>query len=121
MKRVPFRLHPVSLKNAAHMLFPAAALALAAMLALPARAADDRPIKTRAAAIYPEIAKRMRIQGVVYVEAVVDARGKVDSARTVTGNIILAPAAEDAVRKWTFEPGAGTSKVKVDVSFVLAQ
>jgi len=106
-------------RRAALLLLQAAALVLVVTLALPAKAADDRAVRTKVAAIYPEVAKRMRIQGVVYVEATVDAGGKVSAAKAVGGNIILAPAAEDSVRKWTFEPGAGVSKVKVDVSFMM--
>jgi TonB family protein len=95
-----------------------AALTLALLMAMPGRAEDDRAVKVKAPCIYPAVAKRLGIEGVVHVEAVVDAEGKVQSAKAINGNIILAPAAEDAVRKWTFEPGPGTAKVKVEVSFV---
>jgi TonB family protein len=101
-------------------LVQAAALALAVTLAMPAMAADDRSVKSRVAPIYPDIAKRMKIEGVVNIQATVDPTGKVSEAKSVGGNLILAPAAEDAVRKWVFEAGPGTAKVKVDVNFVLA-
>jgi TonB family protein len=101
-------------------LFQAAALALVVTLAMPARAADDRAVKSRVAPIYPDIAKRMKVEGMVSVQATVDPNGKVSDAKSVGGNLILAPAAEDAVRKWVFEAGPSTSKVKVDVNFVLA-
>jgi TonB family protein len=101
-------------------LFQAAALALAVTMAMPAMGADDRAVKSRVAPIYPDIAKRMKIEGVVNIQATIDPSGKVSDAKSVGGNLILAPAAEDAVRKWVFESGAGTSKVKVDVNFVLA-
>jgi len=101
-------------------LLQAAALALVVTMAMPARAADDRSVKSRVAPIYPDIAKRMKIEGTVSIQATVDATGKVSEAKSVGGNLILAPAAEDAVRKWVFEAGAGTAKVKVDVNFVLA-
>lgn len=99
--------------------FPAIALALALTLAISARA-DDRAIKARVAPIYPEIAKRMKVEGTVSVEATVDATGKVTAAKSVGGNALLAPAAEDAVLKWKFDSGAGVSKVKVEINFVLA-
>jgi TonB family protein len=108
-------------KKAAVKLFQAAALALIVTMALPARAADDRAVKSRVAPIYPEIARRMKITGAVKIEATVDADGKVSEAKTVAGNRILAPAAEDAVRKWKFAPGAGTAKVNVEVDFAGAQ
>jgi TonB family protein len=108
---------PFWLKRAAVRLFQAAALALVITLAMPARAADERAVKTRVAPIYPDIARRMNVSGAVKIEATVDAEGKVTNAKAVNGNLILVPAAEDAVRKWRFAPGTGTSKVEVEINF----
>jgi len=94
---------------------------LALGLALPAGAADERSVKSRVAPNYPEIAKRMRIGGVVEVQATVDAEGKVTDAKAISGSRVLALAAEDAVRKWKFESGAGVSKVTVQINFALTQ
>jgi TonB family protein len=101
--------------------FQAAALALALAVTIPARAGDDRAVKSRVAPIYPELAKRMRITGLVKVEASVDADGKVTAVKTVSGNHSLSSAAEDAVSKWRFVPGSGPSTVDVDVNFTLGQ
>jgi TonB family protein len=90
-------------------------------MALPARAADDRAVKQRVSPVYPEIAKRMKIGGEVKLLATVDATGKVTDVKTVSGNHMLSVAAEDAVRKWKFEPGAGESHVDVAVTFNAAQ
>lgn len=101
------------------------ALALAAITgvagSLPARAAEDRPVRSRVAPVYPEIAKRMRIAGTVRVEATVDAAGKVTSAKAVSGSHTLGPAAEEAVIKWKYAPAEATSTVEVDVNFTLNQ
>ena len=97
----------------------AAVLALLLSLALPARAGDDRAVKTRVPPIYPEIAKRMKISGEVKLEVTVDADGKVKDAKTVSGNHVLGDAAEEAVRKWRFESGNGDATVVVSVTFAL--
>jgi TonB family protein len=101
----------------------AAAIALAVALALtsPVRADEDRAVKSKAPVIYPTAARRMGIEGVVQVEATVDAEGKVKEVKALNGSAILIPAAEDAVRKWTFEPGSGVVKVKVGVTFSMRQ
>lgn len=75
------------------VLFQAAVLALGLALALPAKAADLRAVKTRVAPVYPEIAKRMKIEGAVMVEVKVDGEGKVDAVKTVSGNRVLSAAA----------------------------
>ncbi len=97
----------------------AGGVALLLMMSVPSMGASDRAIKTRVAPVYPEIAKRLHVAGVVKVEATVSADGKVTDVRTVSGNHMLAPAAEDAVRKWKFVQGDGESMVTVDVGFTI--
>ncbi len=99
----------------------AAALALVLAMAMPARAADDRAVKLRVSPIYPEIAKRMRIAGAVRLEAIVDAQGKVTDVKTISGNHMLAVAAEDAVRQWRFVPGSSDTSVNVEINFAAGQ
>jgi TonB family protein len=108
---------PTGLGRAGIRTFQAAALALILAMVLPARAAEERAIKSRVAPVYPEIAKRMRISGAVKIEATVDAQGKVTDMKTVTGNHMLAVAAEDAVRQWKFAPGSGDTNVSVEINF----
>ena len=58
--------------------------AMAGMTLVPGaqtHAQDGRPIKSRVAPVYPEIAKRMRVTGVVRLAATVDAGGKVRSVK----------------------------------------
>jgi TonB family protein len=102
-------------------MFHAAALALILTIAMPARAADERAIKSRVAPVYPEIAKHMKIGGAVRLEATVDAQGKVTDVKTVSGNHMLAVAAEDAVRQWKFVPASSDSSVNVEVNFSTGQ
>ena len=109
--------HPYVARRARIALLQLAALALLSMMALPAHAGDGRAVKTRVAPVYPEIAKRMRIEGEVKLEATVNAEGNVTDVKEVSGNHVLALAAEDAVRKWKFESGSGDSTVIVAVNF----
>ena len=105
------------LRNTGKPWLQAAAPALLMALAIPACAEDARPIKSRVAPVYPEIAKRLQIEGVVSVQATVDPDGKVSGVKTLTGNHALAPSAEDAVRKWRFLPAPDQSTVVVEISF----
>jgi len=101
-----------------------AVFAAAMAIAMPLHAADehtDRAIKQRVAPTYPELAKRMRITGVVRVSATVAPDGSVSATKTVSGNHMLSGAAEDAVHKWKFVPASDESTVEVDINFALAQ
>jgi len=95
-------------------------LVLALALALSV-GAEERAVKSRVAPVYPEIAKRMKITGVVRLEVTVDPDGKVVDVKPVSGNRTLSEAAEDAVRRWKFAPGPTQSIVDVDLNFALAQ
>lgn len=99
----------------------AIALALAFGLSLCGRASDERAVKTRVAPVYPEIAKRMRISGVVKLEVIVDSDGKVTDVKPVSGNHMLSEAAETAVRKWRYVAASSQSTVDVDLNFELTQ
>lgn len=53
---------------------------------------------------YPDAAKRMRVQGVVTVEVILDETGKVVAANATTGPIVLRDAAVQAALKAKFSP-----------------
>lgn len=101
-------------------LVQSALLALVLMPAMPAHA-EGRAVRSRVAPVYPEFAKRMRVTGVVKLSVTVDPNGKVTDVKPVSGNQILSYAAQQAVRKWKFEPGTTSDTVPVDVNFELAQ
>ncbi|MGY1423994.1 energy transducer TonB [Lysobacter sp. A289] len=89
-----------------------AALALA--FALPAQAALS-PIK-RVEPTYPAEAARNRTEGFVEVEFTVGADGSVESVSVVNArpSRTFESAAVSAVKQWTFEPGGGRGKVRLD-------
>src|ERR1700724_4646243 len=64
---------------------------------------EERKVVSRVAPFYPEVAKRMLVGGVVKLEVVVRANGRVKSAKALGGSPVLIQAATDAVEKWKFE------------------
>jgi protein TonB len=53
---------------------------------------------------YPPIARQLKLQGVVEVEALVAEDGSVETVNIVSGNPVLTRAAAAAVKKWKFTP-----------------
>lgn len=106
-------------KRVAGWLARVLALVILAGMAVPGKAADERAVKSRVAPVYPEIAKRMRVSGVVKLEVTVDADGKVTDVKPVSGNQMLSAAAQEAVRKWKFAPGAGDATMELAINFDL--
>ena len=65
----------------------------------------ERKIRNKVEPSYPDLARRMKIAGVVKVEITVEPNGSVKEAKVVGGHPVLANAVLDAVKKWRFEPG----------------
>ena len=78
---------------------------------------SDRKIVSRSEPVYPELAKRMHIHGVVKIEAIVRPNGTVKSTRVLGGNPVLVDAAQQAVGKWKFEASQAEGTQVVQVSF----
>lgn len=95
------------------------ALAIATWASLPACAAD-RKVQRRLPPDYPELARRMHIEGTVRVEATVAPDGNVASVKAVSGNPLLQSAAVQAIRKWKFAPESTRSTENVEVDFRLS-
>ncbi len=53
---------------------------------------------------YPVLARQARIQGQVQIDAVLDEQGNVVEMKVVSGPPLLYQAAEDALKKWKYEP-----------------
>jgi protein TonB len=56
------------------------------------------------APVYPTLAAKAGVQGIVIVECTIDARGRVSDATVLRSVPILDEAALEAVRKWVFTP-----------------
>jgi TonB family protein len=58
----------------------------------------------RPEAKYPDEAEKEKLEGIVELQATIDVDGKVGELAIISGNVVLADAAVDAVRGWKFEP-----------------
>jgi protein TonB len=54
--------------------------------------------------VYPPLAARAHVQGVVILECVVSPHGRVVEVRLLRGNVMLDEAAIEAVRQWVYAP-----------------
>jgi len=53
---------------------------------------------------YPTVAKQLRVEGTVELEALVGEDGKVEKVTILKGNAMLTRAASDALKRWKFNP-----------------
>jgi protein TonB len=73
---------------------------------------------------YPPLAKDARVQGIVRLDAVIGADGRIENLKVVSGPPLLVSAAVDAVEKWTYQPTYLNGKAvqiatEIDVRFNL--
>jgi len=74
---------------------------------------------------YPMLAKEMKVQGSVVLEAMIGKDGKIQDLRSVSGPSILSSAAREAVQQWRFKPylqaGQAVETVaKITVNFTIS-
>jgi len=78
---------------------------------------SKRKVVNRVLPSYPDIARNMHIKGAVRIEAVVAPNGTPKSTQILGGHPLLAQAADQAVRKWRWEPASGETRELVEVRF----
>jgi len=116
-----------------HQQFRHVGLALLLAFLVSSLAAQDAPKKvsktegmnavtTKVPPEYPAIAKQLKIEGSVELEAVVTEGGVVEKVNIVSGNPVLTRPASEAVKKWKFAPFTADGKtvkalVPVTMSF----
>lgn len=66
---------------------------------------------------YPDLARRMRISGVVRVEVTVAPNGVVRDTKLIGGNPVLANAAMNAARQLRYDPRVEQTKETVEFHF----
>jgi len=103
-------------KSIALLLLLTALLPLAALAADAASPAAARRLKSQVLPILPDMARQMNLQGAVRLEVDIAADGSVTSVRALGGHPILIQSAEQAVRKWRFQPGPA-SRTVVEFNF----
>ncbi|MBZ5543297.1 MAG: energy transducer TonB [Acidobacteriia bacterium] len=78
------------------------------------------------APVYPPLAQRARVEGVVRLEAVIATDGTIQNLRALSGHPLLVGAALEAVSHWRYQPTllngeAVEVSTEIDVTFRLAE
>ena len=81
----------------------------------------NRKAQTKVVPVYPELARRMKITGVVKILVTVSPNGSVKDAKVVGGHPVLANAALEAAKKWRFQAGPVESTGIVEFDFNSSQ
>jgi TonB family protein len=78
---------------------------------------SKRRVKVMGRPVYPDLAKKMNLSGVVKVEVTVGTDGKVKRTRIVGGHPVFAAEAEKAAMQSEFEPGPKETSEVIEFKF----
>src|ERR1700678_4823955 len=76
-----------------------------------------RKVKTKSVPEYPELARQMSATGKVKIEATISADGKVTNTKVIGGSPLLVGAAQEALKKWRFEPATKETVEVIEFDF----
>jgi TonB family protein len=76
-----------------------------------------RPVVRHVAPIYPELARRSQITGLVRLRATIAPNGSVKAIEPVGGNPLLLKAAQDAVTNWKYAPAPTETQELIELRF----
>jgi TonB family protein len=97
------------------------ALLTVAAISSPAEDLDTsqvaRKVLSRAMPVYPDLARRIHISGVVKLRATISPSGAVRSIEPVGGNPVLITAAQEAVSKWRYVPAPQETRELIELRF----
>jgi len=79
--------------------------------------ASTRKLKLSIPPEYPELARKMNIQGVARVLLTVTPDGRVVGVKELGGNPVLVTALSQAVKKWKYEAADRESEIEVRFEF----
>jgi TonB family protein len=92
----------------------AMALTLTAV-SLPAQ--ETRRAISNPVPVYPEVAKRLRLVGVVKMIVVVAPDGRIKETRVIGGHPLLVSSVEDTLKNWKYAPASTESTVQLEFNF----
>jgi len=98
----------------------AARTVLAMTLILPALslpAQEARKAISNPVPVYPEVAKRLHLVGVVKVQVVVAPDGRIKETRVIGGHPLLVSSVEETRKNWKYVPASSESTVQLEFNF----
>jgi protein TonB len=81
------------------------------------QAQEGRKVVTQTQPEYPELAKRLRLQGTVKVQVIIGTDGIIKNTKVVGGNPVLVESTLEALKKWKYAPSSSETATTLEFSF----
>jgi TonB family protein len=84
-------------------------------MSLPAQ--ETRRVISNPVPVYPEVAKRLRLVGVVKIIVVVAPDGRIRETRVIGGHPLLVSSVEETLKNWKYAPAGAESTIQLEFNF----
>ena len=81
------------------------------------QAQEGRKVLSNPVPVYPEVARRLHLTGVVKVQVVIGADGRIKDKNVIGGHPILVSAVEDTLKNWKYAPASGETTTQLEFNF----
>lgn len=93
-------------------------MAIALMLtAVNAPAQESRKVLSNPEPPYPEVARRLRLSGVVKVQVVISTDGKIKETKITGGHPIFVNSVEETLKNWKYAPASAETTTQLEFNF----
>lgn len=82
-----------------------------------ANSQESRKALSNPVPAYPEIARRMHLSGVVKVQVVIGADGRIKEKNFIGGHPILVNSVEETLKNWRYAPASGETTTQLEFNF----
>jgi outer membrane biosynthesis protein TonB len=102
--------------RAAQRIMAIAGLALM-LIGMPVCAQSARKVISNPEPVYPELAKKMHLTGVVKVVVVIGPEGQIKTMDFQGGHPLLIESVQTALKQWKYAPASSESKILLEFKF----
>lgn len=81
------------------------------------QAQESRKVLANPVPAYPEVARKLHLAGVVKVQVVIGADGRIKEKNVIGGHPILVSAVEDTLKNWKYAPASGETTTQLEFNF----
>jgi len=93
-------------------------LAMVLMLtAVTLPAQESRKVLSNPEPPYPEVARRLRLSGIVKVQVVISADGKIKETKITGGHPIFVNSVEETLKNWKYAPASAETTTQLEFNF----
>ena len=92
-------------------------LTMALLATVNLSAQETRKVISNPVPVYPEMAKRLRLTGVVKVQVVIAPNGQIKQTKVLGGHPVLVTAVEETLKNWKYAPASAETTTQLEFSF----